>query len=134
MPAILKGFCDRVFSSGWAYTYPQLKGRLINWSGLILSNIPIVRNWFRRYIVLGRLRAKQFSIIRTYGGPVTTSKIFGSTHGLLENGILRFCGASRIKVLEIENTDRSFFNKTEFLKAMQSVRTLIHKSISLKSN
>lgn len=68
MPAILKGFIDRVFSNGFAYRY--------------VGSMP-----------KGKLKEKKALIITTSGGPRVFSMLMGSRNTKnLAKDMLKFCG------------------------------------------
>ncbi len=76
MPAILKGFIDRVFAKGFAYSY---KGAM-----------PI-----------GHLKGKGAWIITTHDTPKLIAKLFVQDYGrILKNQILSMCGIKPIKHTE----------------------------------
>ncbi|HIH37750.1 NAD(P)H-dependent oxidoreductase [Candidatus Woesearchaeota archaeon] len=82
MPAILKGWCDRVFTSHFAYKFTPKK-------------IPYFGN-----IPLGLLKGKKALIINTYSSPFLAEQIYGGAgHKVLGKNILRFCGISPVKHL-----------------------------------
>jgi len=75
MPAIFKGFCDRVFLPGFAFKY--------------VHGVPI-----------GLLKGKIAEIIITTGGPKIFYKLFSGRIAIkvLKNNILKFCGIKTKKV------------------------------------
>ncbi|MBS7578140.1 MULTISPECIES: NAD(P)H-dependent oxidoreductase [unclassified Enterococcus] len=73
MPAILKGFIDRVFAKGFAYQYKGL--------------IPI-----------GLLKNKRAWIINTHDSPLLYASLFQKDYGrILSKQILKMCGISTYK-------------------------------------
>ncbi|MCH4169246.1 MAG: NAD(P)H-dependent oxidoreductase [Streptococcaceae bacterium] len=73
MPAILKGFIDRVFAKGFAYRYKGL--------------IPI-----------GLLKNKKAWIINTHDSPLLYAELFQKDYGrVLSKQILKMCGISTFK-------------------------------------
>jgi putative NADPH-quinone reductase len=75
MPAILKGFCDRIFLPGFAFRY--IKG-----------------------IPFGLLKDKTAEIIVSCGGPKIFYKFFSGKIAIkvLKNNILKFCGIKTKKI------------------------------------
>lgn len=110
MPARLKGFMDRVFTSGFAYRFFKVP-RIVLFGASILSFIPGVRYLMQTFAVTPLLKGKKAVIFRTYGGPASGKRIFGNTPTVLENVILRFCGITKITIHELFNTDKSFYTQ-----------------------
>jgi putative NADPH-quinone reductase len=79
MPAILKGFSDKVFLPGWAYT-PHPSG-----------------------LLFGKLRhIKGATVINTMGGPVVYQRFFlrAPVKRAFINNTLKNCGIKRVKLFE----------------------------------
>ena len=84
MPAILKGFIDRVFAKDFAYKYKGI--------------MPI-----------GLLKGKQSWIINTHDTPAWYVKIHQQDYGhVLKKQILKFCGIKKVK-----HTTLSFVRKSD---------------------
>jgi|CXWL01.1.fsa_nt_gi NAD(P)H dehydrogenase (quinone) len=110
MPAKLKGFMDRVFTSGFAYKFFKVPAPLMCCAA-ILSYIPGIRYLMQTKSVNGLLKGKRALIFRTYGGPAAGKRIFGNTPAVLENVILRFCGITDITIHELFNVDKSSYTQ-----------------------
>ena len=78
MPAIMEGWIDRVFTSGFAFKY-----------------IPFIGS-FKRPV--GLLPVKKAVVISTYGGPGWFYKLFRCSvpWKRLKLGVLRFCGIKKL--------------------------------------
>ncbi|MFP4403666.1 MAG: NAD(P)H-dependent oxidoreductase [Candidatus Woesearchaeota archaeon] len=73
VPALFKGFIDRVFLPGFAFKY--------------INGIP-----------RGFLKGKTARLIVTSGGPWFYYKIFGNISvKMIKNGLLKFCGFNKVK-------------------------------------
>ena len=105
MPARLKGFIDRVFSSGFAYKFFRVP-KILMFGASIFSHIPGLRYFMQTHAVTPLLRGKKALVFRTYGGPASGKRIFGNTTAVLENNVLRFCGITDITIHELFNTDK----------------------------
>jgi len=105
MPAILKGFMDRVFISGFSYRFFRVN-KFMLMGAWFCSWIPGLRYLLQPFSVTGYLKDKKAIIFRTYGGPKLGRRMFGNTHTVLENVILRFCGLTKIKIHELFNIDK----------------------------
>lgn len=125
MPARLKGFMDRVFTSGFAYRFKK-----VNWIMLfgadICSRIPGVRYLLQPYSAQGNLKGKKALIFRTYGGPKLGKRLFGNMPAKLEHAILRFCGITNIKTHELFNIDKSQYTQEYEDRYMQKVNKLVN--------
>ena len=121
VPAILKGFVDRVFTSGFAFKFSK-KPKILMLCADIVSRIPGVRYILQPYVAKGLLKNKRAVVIRTYGGPKAGSRIFDQTEKNLENALLRFCGITKIKVLELFNLSALSKEKEDrFIKKIKSL-------------
>jgi len=123
MPALLKGFMDRVFTNGFAYRFKKVN-RFLLLGAWLLSFIPGLRYLAQPYSAQGFLKDKKATIFRTYGGPKLGKRIFGNTPTVLENVVLRFCGLKKIRVYELFNIDKKSFTQTQedqFLKKVAAV-------------
>jgi|694.fasta_scaffold28352_3 NAD(P)H dehydrogenase (quinone) len=100
MPACLKGYIDRVFTSGFAYRFlPYTWWRAIG--AEVLSRVPGVRYLLQPYAARGLLKGKRAYIFRTYGGPSFGRRLFGNTTTALEQVVLRMCGITDIAIREL---------------------------------
>ncbi len=127
MPAMLKGFLDRVFTAGFAYRFRRT-GRLLNFLGALVSFFPGFRYLVQPYAALGLLRGKRAYIFRTYGGPPAGRRIFGNKPAALEQVVLRFCGITRIRIYELYNLNTSFHTpaaEASFLRQAERVAAKI---------
>ncbi len=123
MPARLKGFLDRIFTSGFAYRFFSVN-RFLLFGANILSFIPGLRYLMQPYCVTPLLKGKKALIFRTYGGPASGKRIFGNTPASLENVVLRFCGITDITIHELFNVDKEVFtesDETTYLKKIEKV-------------
>lgn len=111
MPARLKGFLDRVFSSGFAYKFFYVNHFLL-FGANILSFIPGIRYLMQTFCVTPLLKGKKAIIFRTYGGPKSGKRIFGNTVTALENVVLRFCGITKITLHELFDVDKEVFTES----------------------
>ncbi|MCH4171528.1 MAG: NAD(P)H-dependent oxidoreductase [Lactobacillus sp.] len=92
MPAILKGFIDRVFALGFAYKY---EGRRM----------------------LGLLGGKRAWIITTCNSPVIFKPFLGDYGHILQRQILRLCGVKPVKLNTLYNAEKcSLDTRKKFLK------------------
>lgn len=85
MPAILKGYIDRVMSYGFAYCYDQ-------------------------GVQKGLLKGKQVSIINTHGKSHTEYESMGMYKAFLltsDNGIFKYCGLTINQHLYFEKADKA---------------------------
>lgn len=128
MPAMLKGFFDRVFSSRFAYRFFAVHPILM-FGADILSYIPGVRYLMQTHSVTPLLKGKKALIFRTYGGPKTGKRMFGNApNTVLENVILRFCGITDITTRELFNIDKSsVFREEDFQKYLDKVTQICRK-------
>jgi len=77
-PAILEGFFDNVFTSGFAFKYKKMFGGRLNWP-------------------IGLLPVKKAIVIETYGGPGWFYKLFYLRIPWIRiRTVLRFCGISKL--------------------------------------
>ncbi|MDZ4216763.1 MAG: NAD(P)H-dependent oxidoreductase, partial [Candidatus Gracilibacteria bacterium] len=113
MPARLKGFMDRIFTSRFAYRFFPVN-RFMLFGAWTLSWIPGIRYLLQTRSVIPLLKGKKTLIFRTYGGPALGKRIFGNTQKVLENNILRFCGITDITVHELFNTDKKNIYTQEY--------------------
>ena len=81
MPAMLKGFIDRVFTAGFAYSYGK--------RGLI-----------------GHLQNKSAWIITTHNTPALVTLFVQDYGKVLKNQVLKLCGISPIKLTELNGVER----------------------------
>jgi NAD(P)H dehydrogenase (quinone) len=91
MPAILKGFIDRVFAPRFAYNFvkvPKIAYQITEF----LVFIPFVRFLMRGHLVKPLLKGKKALVCRTFGGPKSGSLIFRNSERNLEETILEFTG------------------------------------------
>lgn len=81
VPAILKGYIDKVFSNGWAYK--SVKGK----------KMPV-----------GQLTYLNATVITTMGVSKSVYRLFfnNAVKGVLINGCLSFCGVQRIKWIKLD--------------------------------
>ncbi len=81
MPAILKGYFDKVFTSGWAYK--SVKGK----------NQP-----------QGQLTHLNATVITTMGVPKLVYRLFfnNALQGVLIKGALKFCGVQKVKWFKLD--------------------------------
>ncbi len=100
MPALLKGFVDRVFTAGFAYRFRPYT-RLIGAAGTVVSFIPGLRYLIQPFAVHGLLKGKRAYLFRSYGGARLGRRMFGNAPAALENVVLRFCGITRITIREL---------------------------------
>lgn len=112
MPSMLKGFCERVFMSGWAYNFLPMN-QILNAMLTLASYIPYAGSIMQYYSAEGKLRGKKALIFRTYGGPSGGKGIFSNTAAGLENCILKFCGIVRFRVEELCNLDNRLYSPEE---------------------
>jgi NAD(P)H dehydrogenase (quinone) len=83
MPAILKGYIDKVFAAGFAYKFKGL--------------IPI-----------GLLKNKSAWIITTYDTPYLYAKLLQQDYGnILKKQILKMCGIKKIKIMAFSGVKNS---------------------------
>jgi len=83
MPAILKGFIDKVFAKGFAYDYTK--------------TLPI-----------GQLKGKTAWIINTHDTPSLYAKLFGVDYGkVLKRKVLAFCGIKTVCHTSMPSTRNS---------------------------
>ena len=82
MPAMLKGFIDRVFTAGFAYSYGK--------SGLI-----------------GHLQGKSAWIITTHNTPAFLTPFIQDYGKVLKNQILKSCGIKPVKHTQLTGTENS---------------------------
>ncbi len=88
VPAIMKGFFDRVFTSGFAFRYSKL-------------GIPI-----------GLLKGKTGVIICSFGGPWLLSKLYGNgSLRAVKKGLLNFCGIKSVKTYCLYGVDMKLFSE-----------------------
>ncbi len=80
MPAILKGYFDKVFSNGWAYK--SVEGK----------NQPV-----------GQLTYLNATVITTMGVPKFVYNLFlnNALQGVLIKGALKFCGVQKVKWIKL---------------------------------
>ena len=81
MPAILKGFIDRVFVADFAYSYKKI--------GL-----------------QGHLQGKSSWIIASHNTPAFALPFMQDYGKVLKNQILRFCGISPVKLTKLNGVER----------------------------
>lgn len=120
MPARLKGFIDRVFTSRFAYRFFKVH-RILLFGANLLSYIPGIRYLMQPYVVTPLLKGKKAIIFRTYGGPSSGKRIFGNTVTVLENVVLRFCGMTDITIHELFNIDKEVFRESDEEKYFNTV-------------
>ena len=74
----------------------------------------------------GLLKGKRATIIRTYGGAAMGRRMFGNgPASSLENAVLRFCGITRIRRLEIFGVNLSSFNPVREGRALERAARLV---------
>jgi NAD(P)H dehydrogenase (quinone) len=89
MPAILKGYIDKVFAAGFAYEFKGL--------------IPI-----------GLLKNKTAWIITAYDTPYLYAKLIQKDYGnILKNQVLKMCGIKKIKIMAFSGIKNSTKNARE---------------------
>ncbi|MCX8197059.1 MAG: NAD(P)H-dependent oxidoreductase [Candidatus Micrarchaeota archaeon] len=100
-PAILKGFFDRVFTSGFAYNFkrqprfPKFAEGVIEWLCLQKPLYPFI---VRRLPVEKKLIGKKALIVNTFGGNKAGYNLFGrAVENMVDKGTLEFCGISPIR-------------------------------------
>jgi putative NADPH-quinone reductase len=101
MPAVLKGFCDKVLLPGWAYTSDE-NGKMV-----------------------GLLTGKKAIVITTMQMPTEmyTSQFMDPINGGFIVGTLQFCGIETIKYIQIDNISTG---GTEYAESkMNEIRALI---------
>lgn len=125
MPAALKGFVDRVFTAGFAYRFRKLTWFLVA-GGTLVSFLPGIRYLVQPFAAKGLLKGKRATIIRTYGGAAMGRRMFGNgPASSLENAVLRFCGITRIRRLEIFGVNLSSFNPVREGRALERAARLV---------
>ena len=82
MPAMLKGFIDRVFTAGFAYSYGK--------RGLI-----------------GHLQGKSAWIITTHNTPVFLTPFIQDYGKVLKNQVLKSCGIKPVTHTQLAGTENS---------------------------
>ena len=94
-PAILLGFIDKVFVSGFAYFMPP-----------------------KALMVKGLLKGKRASIITTQNGPVLLTRIlFSDTHRkIMKRQLLNFCGIWKVRFFEIGQSESMTSNRFSKIK------------------
>ncbi|MCK5802915.1 MAG: NAD(P)H-dependent oxidoreductase [Lentisphaeria bacterium] len=123
VPAVLKGFLDRVFTSGFAYRFLPANAFVL-FVGSLLSHVPGVRYLLQTRAAEGLLKDKRAFIFRSYGGPPMGQRIFGNTVSALENSVLRFCGLTDITIHELHNTATAAYTQQYEDRYMEQVRKL----------
>jgi NAD(P)H dehydrogenase (quinone) len=130
MPALLKGFMDRVFTGGFAYRFKRV-GKVSLFFATVASFIPGLRYLFQPLAVDGQLKGKKATIFRTYGGPPMGNRFFGNTsRQVLDEVILRFCGITDITLHELWNTDKSVYTQeyeNEYMKEVGNILSMRKK-------
>ena len=120
MPAILKGFFDRVFSSGFAFKYaPVIPSKMMPFFEKIFR---IFSNRFDYGIPIGLLRDKKAIVFMTTGSPkVISYPLTGNRFiKIIKKDILGFFGI-RSKIYHIGNC-----RKLNDYKIAEIVRTVGH--------
>lgn len=110
MPALLKGFMDRVLTSGFAYRFKKVN-KIMLFGASLCSLIPGLRYLLQPHSAQGLLKGKKALIFRTYGGPKFGKRLFGNVPKQLEEATLRFCGITDIEIHELYNTDKSDYTQ-----------------------
>lgn len=127
MPGKLKGFMDRVFTSGFAYNFKPVPTWQL-WGANLLSFIPGLRYLMQPLSADGHLGEKKAIIFRTYGGPALGRRVFGNgAHKVLDQNILRFCGITNITTHELYNMDKREFKESDYKKYLEKVEALMTK-------
>ncbi|MCP4265027.1 MAG: NAD(P)H-dependent oxidoreductase [Candidatus Brocadiaceae bacterium] len=105
MPAILKGFFDRVFVDGFSHSS-------------IEDRAP-------KRLLEGRTA----TIIRTFGSPCFVKYLIGgdSNFSNLAKGILRVCGIKVTQKFSLHGIDALSFRKTKIEKLMQNLKKSVKK-------
>jgi putative NADPH-quinone reductase len=127
MPAMLKGFMDRVFTPGFAYNFKRVHP-IFEYIASLLSYIPGLRYFLQPHSAIGHLSKKKALIFRTYGGPPFGNRIFGNTVTVLENDILRFCGITNITIRELHNVNKSSYSQKYEDQYLSEVSQLVKKA------
>lgn len=127
MPAILKGFMDRVFTSGFAYRFKKTS-KILVMGASIISFIPGIRYLLQPYSAIGKLKGKRAFIFRTYGGPKLGKRIFGNMPAGLEDAILRLCGITKIKLHELYSVDQSSFSQKTEERYLAKIKNILTKN------
>lgn len=128
MPSLLKGFCERTMSPGFAY-HIHPNNEILDPILTFFSYIPFIRGILQNYSSVGLLRGKQSLIFRTLGGPSSGPSIFGNTIKGLENSILRFCGLLESKVYELANLDNCVSTQSQIDSFLNSIEYEILNTI-----
>ena len=95
-PAIMKGFFDRVFTSGFAYNFRKeplwmkISKNLFRWFLSIRIFYPIIQFFLP---VDQHLRGKKALVINTYGGDESGFRVYGhAPQYTADRAVLEFCG------------------------------------------
>ncbi|MGT2949233.1 NAD(P)H-dependent oxidoreductase [Streptococcus devriesei] len=101
MPAILKGFIDRVFVSGFAYSYKK--------TGLA-----------------GHLKGKSAWIITTHNTPAFITPFAQDYGKVLKRQVLKSCGISPVKLTQLTSIEKISADKRQQLldKVAQTARSI----------
>ncbi|MFW5704415.1 MAG: NAD(P)H-dependent oxidoreductase [Nanoarchaeota archaeon] len=103
MPAIMKGFIDRVFEAGFAFQYRKGK------------NVP------KKF-----LTGKTATLIRTYGGPKLGSILIGKANYLgLRFGVFWFTGIKLKNIFDLYKASKSSFSKEKLDKFLKKIKKSI---------
>jgi putative NADPH-quinone reductase len=123
MPAMLKGFTDRVFTPGFAYNFKQVS-KFQECIAHIISHIPGLRYFMHPHAAKGYFKKKKAFIFRTYGGPIYGKRIFANPDTVLEHVVLRFCGITKIKIHALYNVAMPNFTQEDEEKYLEEVRQI----------
>lgn len=106
MPAILKGFIDKVFATGFAYD-------------------------FKGVLPIGHLKGKTAWIINTHDTPVLFANLFQQDYGrVLKKQVLGMCGIKTTKHFVLTSTIRTSLEKRQ--KWLRTIKDYAKKAGSLR--
>jgi NAD(P)H dehydrogenase (quinone) len=123
LPALLKGYIDRVYAAGFAYKFFRVHP-VLQFGANILSYVPGLRYFMQTRAVTPLLKGKRAFIFRTYGGPSLGKRIFGNTQKVLDNCLLRFCGVTDVTVHELYNVNKSVYSEAYEKKYLAKARKI----------
>uniref|UniRef100_A0A0G4IFI0 Flavodoxin-like fold domain-containing protein n=1 Tax=Chromera velia CCMP2878 TaxID=1169474 RepID=A0A0G4IFI0_9ALVE len=103
VPSQLKAFEEKVLSAGFAFVKLP-SAPLLMTAAVLVSYIPGVRFFMRRFSSHGLLRDKRAFVSRTLGGPDAGLRVFGHNATTLES-TLKFCGVRSVKVQSLDLID-----------------------------
>ncbi len=123
VPAVLKGFLDRVFTAGFAYRFRRLTWYL-KLGGNLVSFMPGLRYLVQPLAAQSLLKGRRAYIFRTYGGASMGRRMFGNTSHFLENAVLRFCGITRIRIHEIYGVNLASFTAAREARHLRAIERI----------